>query len=246
MNAERRDQDTVRRRNVRLRALLLCVTVSITASPVLAEPPDLEDTDYITGCLKDGQLLSFEVSSWGAFLPCWEHGENAEWITLPRANQNSQLFTVVTHGGGSLREGLVTSPPNDLILIKEIGPFRVYSLRGDCGIAVGPADSDEIRIQFPKGGFLAVNWLQEPYMIDATFDSVDVIGGRWRMGDPDEIFYNWSRPEMLIPRLIYGVDSAGPCSMAITFEYLETPYAHTVYTHDQEFDEVTVEYRREE
>lgn len=75
-------------------ALSLPIALGIAASSALAEPPDIENTGYITGCLKDGKLLSFEISGWGAYRPCWKHGGDAEWITLPRANQNSQLFTV--------------------------------------------------------------------------------------------------------------------------------------------------------
>jgi len=237
---------------MRTHAFLLCAAAWLMISPALAEPPDIEDTDYLTGCLKEGELLSFEISGWGAYRPCWKHGSDAEWVTLPRANQNSQLFTVaIKEARGRLLSGPFSTLGDtfsDLILIKEIGAFRVYSLVGDCGIAVGPSGlvgETESHLGFPKGGFFAGGagntGLQEPYLIDAGTRGVEAV--TWRLGDPDEVFSNIDG-ELLIPRFIFG--SVGQlCTIAITFEYLETPYAHTVYWHDRFADEVTVGYRRE-
>ena len=238
---------------MRTHAFLLCAAAWLMISPALAEPPDIEDTDYLTGCLKDGKLLSFEISGWGAHRPCWKHGSDAEWITLPRANQNSQLFTVLTSGGP---DDLIIGPadPHELILIKEIGSFRVYSNNEDyCGIAVGPSDPD-ISIGFPKLGLFpgepGVDGLLQPYYIDATFDGFLLLEGSWRIGESDEVFYSpeggfRGTGELLIPRFVFGSTSGATCRAGVTFEYLETALAHTVYFHDRSNDEVTVEYRRD-
>lgn len=68
----------VGRVEMRTCALSLPIALGIAASSALAEPPDIENTGYITGCLKDGKLLSFEISGWGAYRPCWKHGGDAE------------------------------------------------------------------------------------------------------------------------------------------------------------------------
>ena len=59
-----------RRSIVRHGAILLSVLLSLSASPAMADPPNIENADHITGCLKTGRLLSFEISGWG-LPPLW-------------------------------------------------------------------------------------------------------------------------------------------------------------------------------
>src|SRR5918999_1929466 len=115
-------------------ALLLSIMLGVVATPAMADPPDIENADHITGCLDRGRLLSFEVSGWGAYKPCFKHGPEAEWITLQRANQNSRAFTIRPSGGsadGFLPEGLV---PDGVPLteIVTVGSFTLYGSGAHC------------------------------------------------------------------------------------------------------------------
>lgn len=71
--------------------------------------------------------------------------------------------------------------------------------------------------------------MEEPYLIDPGEQiGMDAVG--WRMADSDEIFSD-ANGQALIPRFIFAYQGR-TCSMAITFEYLDTLYAHTVYSYD--------------
>jgi hypothetical protein len=126
---------------VRQSAIFLSVLLGVSASPAMADPPNIENADHITGCLNTGRLLSFEISGWGAYRPCAQHGPDTELITLQRANQNSRMFTVEASAGPAI--GLVGGDFADfvdLIPVTTVGAFTVYSSSAHCTIAVGPSE----------------------------------------------------------------------------------------------------------
>ena len=230
-------------------AILLSVLLSLSASPAMADPPNIENADHITGCLKTGRLLSFEISGWGAYRPCGQHGPDTEWITLQRANQNSRLFTVEAmmragppglHGPGIMNSSIMTP-------VMDVGAFRVYSAIEGCGIAVGPNTED-----FIVYGGLTSKHIYSGYMVDLTLSGQVVLAGASRQGYPHEVFTTiWGdgvyAEQMLIVKAVTGWEGTNQrCRAAVTFEYLETPSAHTLYRHDPLNDEVHIEYRQED
>jgi hypothetical protein len=172
---------------VRQCASLLSVLLSVAASPAMADPPNIENADHITGCLKAGQLLSFEISGWGAYGPCAQHGPGTEWITLQRANQNSRMFTVEASAVPAI--GLVGGDFADfvdLIPVTTVGAFTVYSSSAHCTIAVGPSEP-EIILGLAEGNLnpsSAGGGVRSPYMIDVGFGGRLIDFGAMRMGRP--------------------------------------------------------------
>jgi hypothetical protein len=48
-------------------AIAILSALVITGSELaMAEPPDIENADHLTGCIANGRLLNFEISGWGA------------------------------------------------------------------------------------------------------------------------------------------------------------------------------------
>jgi hypothetical protein len=240
---------------VRQSAIVLSVLLGASASPAMAEPPNLENADHITGCLNAGRLLSFEISGWGAYRPCAQHGPDTDWITLQRANQNSRMFTVEASAGRAIGlAGGDFADYVDLVPVTTVGAFTVYSSSAFCTIAVGPSEPGivlglaEKDLHPSSAGDVGVN---RPYMIDIGFGGQLIDFGAMRMGRPGEIFFNPAgdgtfAAEVLIPKYIYAVGGHDFCTASVTFEYLPTPSAHTVYLHDRETNEVAVQYRQED
>jgi hypothetical protein len=223
---------------------ILSAIVTTGSELAMAEPPNIENADHLTGCIANGRLHNFEISGWGAYRPCGK----AEWVTLQRANQNSRTFTVEAmeaYGSGLTSEGFAGGIA--LTLVTTVGGFFVYSSSQYCAIAVGPA-----RLEAPiiyAGRPDEEVW--QPYMIDLAFADVAHFRGVTRQGRPEEVFFDplsdgIMSAEVLSVMNVYAVNGPnGYCRAAVTFEYAETPSAHTVYHHDREVDQITVEYRKE-
>jgi hypothetical protein len=225
-------------------ALVLSIMLGVVATPAMADPPNIEDADHITGCLDRGRLLSFEVSGWGAYKPCFKHRPEAEWITLQRANQNSRSFTIRPSAGeavGILQEGPV--PPGvPLTEIVTVGDFTLYGSPEYCTVAVGPSEAGGVIVyaETPAEG------LTTPYAVDMQFGDVQLIYGASRYGAHDEVFYGATRGDVLGVRPVFTFASVSNCSGAVTFDYVETPEVHTIYDYNRELDDVTIEYRKED
>lgn len=225
---------------------LTLAAMAIISGPVLADVPNPQNADHLTGCLQEGHLQDFEISGWGAYRAC---GPNAEWVTVERANIRSRVFTVEAQerlgailSGPGYGGGLAFTP------VVTVGAFTIYSASQACAIAVGPAAADAVII---FAGHPAEE-ISAPFLVGLAIGDDTPTSGAIRQGAAEEVFYSpyadgVFSAEVLHVRTVFAMQGhhSESCRAAVTFEYEETPSAHTIYRHDAATNGVAVEYRQD-